>query len=254
MTAVPAATTLLVRDDPFDVLMVKRHHQIDFAAGALVFPGGKTHIGDHDAGWTEHLAPGAPEDAEQVALRIAALREAYEETGILVATCDDGSPFAGSETAASSRTTVEKNAGAFLQLVADLKLKLDLSALQVFARWITPEFMPKRFDTWFFIVRAPADQLALCDGREAVDAEWIAPAEAIRMADAGERTIIFPTRMNLQLLAEAKDAADALARAKARPLVTVLPKAVGEGDNRRLTIPADAGYGDVSIPMERMMR
>ena len=77
------------------------------------------------------------------------------------------------------------------------------TALTVFARWITPPLTPKRFDTWFYAVNAPAEQLAACDGRETVDAEWIAPAEALRLAAAGERKVIFPTRMNLQLLAEA---------------------------------------------------
>ena len=83
--------------------------------------------------------------------------------------------------------------------------------------------MPKRFDTWFFLAVAPPDQLAVCDGSETVEAEWIAPAEAIRLADLGQRKVIFPTRMNLQLLAEAAGAADAAARAAARTLVTVEP-------------------------------
>ena len=85
-----------------------------------------------------------------------------------------------------------------------------------------------------------------------MDAEWIAPAEALRLADAGERTVIFPTRMNLKLLAEAASAADAIARAEARTLVTVLPKVERRGDARVLVIPADAGYGEIAEPMERI--
>jgi len=92
-----------------------------------------------------------------------------------------------------------------------------------YAHWITPEGVPKRFDTWFYLAQANSAQLAVCDGWETVDAEWIAPAEAIRLAAAGERTVIFPTRMNLKLLAEASSGADAVARAKARKLVPVLP-------------------------------
>lgn len=98
----PAATILLVRDEPaFQVLMVKRHHQIDFASGALVFPGGKTHAGDHDPLWREHASgwDAAPE-AER-ALRIAAIREAYEETGVLLARDGRGEVFAGDDRALS---------------------------------------------------------------------------------------------------------------------------------------------------------
>jgi 8-oxo-dGTP pyrophosphatase MutT (NUDIX family) len=252
--AVAAATILLVRDHPtFQVLMVKRHHQIDFAGGALVFPGGKTHAGDHDPAWTEHI--GSPNtDPAQRALRIAAIREAYEETGILMARHAGGEHFQGSLEAAEARDEIADDSRGFLELVTSLGLRLDLEAPTVFARWITPVMMPKRFDTWFYIAHAPADQLALCDGHETVDAEWIAPAEALRLGEAGERTVIFPTRMNLKLLAEATSAADAIARATSRPLVTVLPKVVERDGARSLIIPQDAGYGAVVEPMDRVMR
>src|SRR5271167_3818839 len=83
---VPAATILLLRDQPsFEVLMVKRHHQIDFASGALVFPGGKAHAGDHDPAWADYTTGWEAFDAEQRALRIAAIREVFEEAGILLA-------------------------------------------------------------------------------------------------------------------------------------------------------------------------
>ncbi|MDE2356683.1 MAG: NUDIX hydrolase [Alphaproteobacteria bacterium] len=246
----PAATILLVRDAPaFEVLMVKRHHQIDFASGALVFPGGKTARGDHDPAW-ERLSLGWDDSApDSRPLRIAALREAYEETGILLARRADGSAFAGDEAAASARDDVAHDRRAFLDLVRDLGVKLDLSALSIFARWITPNMMPKRFDTWFFVAEAPRDQLALCDGWETVDAEWIPPADAIALGERGARKIIFPTRMNLQLLAEAQSAADAISRANSRRLVTVEPRVVEAPEGRVLAIPPDAGYGDVREPL-----
>ena len=246
----PAATILLLRDDPqLQVLMVKRHHQIDFASGALVFPGGKTHAGDHDPAWSDWTVGWNDFDAEQRALRIAAVREVYEEAGVLLARDRAGEPFGGDDRAAAAREAVSKDEKPFLGLVKELDVRLDLGALTVFARWITPNMMPKRFDTWFYLARADSDQLAVCDGWETVDVEWIAPGEAIRLAAAGERTVIFPTRMNLQLLAEAGDAPDAIARAMARTLVTVEPVVERREGGSVLVIPTNAGYGAVVEPM-----
>jgi 8-oxo-dGTP pyrophosphatase MutT (NUDIX family) len=248
----PAATILLLRDAPsFEVLMVKRHHQIDFAAGALVFPGGKSHRGDSDPRWRD-LAIGFDEAGsaaigDGAPLRIAAIREAYEEAGVLLARDRDGAFYAG-EAAKEVRAAVAEDKVAFIDVVEDLGLKLDLSALTVFARWITPELMPKRFDTWFYVAHAPLAQQAICDGHEAVDAEWIAPGAALALAASGQRKVIFPTRMNLQLLAESADPADAVARAGARELVTVEPWV----DGRVLRIQENAGYGPVTEPLEAL--
>jgi 8-oxo-dGTP pyrophosphatase MutT (NUDIX family) len=248
----PAATILLLRDDPaFEVLMVKRHHQIDFAAGALVFPGGKTHAGDADPRWEARTLGWGGALPHKRPLRIAAIREAYEEAGILLARSLDGTPFRGDERAASARDAIARDERQFLDLMVELDLYLDLEALSVFARWITPQMSPRRFDTWFYVARAPADQLALCDGAETVDAEWIEPKEALRLAEIGERTIIFPTRMNLQLLGEASSAEDAGRRAAARELVTVEPQLEERNGVRMLILPPNAGYGAVEEPMTR---
>ncbi len=250
----PAATILLLRDAPtFEVLMVKRHHQIDFASGALVFPGGKSHAGDHDPAWAGHVIGWDAFDADQRALRIAAIREVFEEAGILLAKRRDGAPITGEACPMAVRQAVDAGTTPFLQVVAELDARLDLSALAVFARWITPPLTPKRFDTWFYAVTAPPEQLAACDGRETVDAEWIAPSEALRLAAAGQRKVIFPTRMNLQLLAEANGAGDAVARAAARTLVTVQPQIEQRPSGRVLTLPPDAGYGLVAEPLENVM-
>jgi len=150
------------------------------------------------------------------------------------------------------RSAVDHGHTAFIDVVQELGVRLRLDALTVFSRWVTPIMMPKRFDTWFYAVTAPPDQVAACDGRETVDAEWIAPAEILRLAEAGERTVIFPTRMNVQLLAEATSADDCVARARGRTLVTVLPKVEVRGEGRFLILPPDAGYGAVAEPMERI--
>jgi len=244
----PAATILLLRDQPaFEVLMVERHHQIDFAAGALVFPGGKSHAGDHDPAWTDHATGWESVGEDGAPLRIAAIREAYEEAGVLLARDAAGETYAG-EAAIDVRAAVAEDRLAFLDVVRDLGLKLDLAALTIFARWITPPLTAKRFDTWFYVARAPLAQLAVCDGHEAVDAEWITPREALGLAASGRRKVIFPTRMNLQLLAESADAAAAIETARGRPLVTVEPWV----DGPSLRIQPDAGYGPVAEPLSAL--
>ena len=250
----PAATILMLRDAPgdvpaapFEVLMVKRHHQIDFAAGALVFPGGKTHAGDHDPGWADHATGWNSVGEDGAPLRIAAIREAYEEAGVLLARDAAGETYAG-EAAIDVRAAVAEDRIPFLDVVRDLGLKLDLAALTIFARWITPPLMSKRFDTWFYVAHAPLAQLAVCDGHEAVDAEWIAPAEALALAASGARKVIFPTRMNLQLLAESPTPIAAIDAAKARPLVTVEPWV----DGPSLRIQPEAGYGEVAEPLSAL--
>lgn len=247
----PAATVLLLRDEPaFEVLMVKRHHQIDFASGALVFPGGKTHPGDHDPAWSTHAEDWAAFDPEQRASRIAAIREVFEETGVLLARGPDGAELAGEACSPAVRAAVDAGRAAFLDVVAGLGVRLDFKALSVFARWITPPHMPKRFDTWFYVAKAPPDQLAACDGRETVEAEWIGPAQALRLAAEGRRKVIFPTRMQLQLLGEALGADDAISRATSRRLVAVTPSLQERAHGKVLVLPPDAGYGVVEEPLE----
>lgn len=225
--------------------MVKRHHQVDFASGALVFPGGKTATQDHDPAWAEACTgfEACPEPGR--ALRIAAIREAYEESAVLLARTPDGAWTTLDERAGGAREPVSKGERPFIDLVRELGLKLDLGALTRFARWVTPVMMPKRFDTWFYVAVAPELQLAAADGWETVDAEWIAPSEALRLAETGERKIIFPTRMNLQLLAESADAASATLAASLRPEVIVEPKVQRRPDGDVLVIPPEAGYGAV---------
>jgi 8-oxo-dGTP pyrophosphatase MutT (NUDIX family) len=246
-----AATILLVRNDPeFEVLMVKRHHQIDFASGALVFPGGKIDPADSHEAWADYCHGWTETPEDERVLRIAAIREAFEEAGVLLARTHTGERWGGDERVVAAQQSIANGNGSFLELIQSVNLRLDLGALVKFARWITPENMPKRFDTWFYLARAPHDQLAICDGREAVDAEWIRPGHALELAQSGQRTIIFPTRMNLKLLAESDhpDAAEKLALARAD--VTVLPWIEQRPHGKVLVIQPDAGYGAVEEDLE----
>lgn len=245
--ATPSATILLVRDRPgLEVLMVRRHHEVDFASGALVFPGGKVEEQDRDPAWREHATGTAHLADDERALRVCAVREAFEESGIMPARRRDGGEgWAIGPGAAESRAAVAGGELPFRDLVTRLGLELDLGAMVPFAHWITPAAMPKRFDTRFYLVTAPADQLAACDGHETVDAEWIAPAEALRLREAGERTIVFPTRLNLRLLSASASVADAMARAAARDVIPIEPHVESAADGLVVSIPADAGYGIV---------
>ena len=237
-----AATVLLVRDGAhgLEVFMVERHHQIDFATGALVFPGGKVDPGDADPRLAERCGESLAKDEPARALRVAAIRETFEECGGLLAR-----PRGSRELVPAARLPKPDSDFAALLCREDLFAACDL--LVPFAHWITPAIVPKRFDTHFFIAAAPADQLALHDGRESVDSVWIAPQAALDAAEAGRRTIIFPTLMNLARLAQAKDAADALVRARFARIVTVQPAVARGADGKpQLSIPAEADYPSLS--------
>ncbi len=252
----PASTILLVRDAAaLEVLMVERHHQIDFASGALVFPGGKVAAEDASAAWREHVD--SPSGLEDTAFRIAAVREAFEESGILLARrreargaerpLVDASAFVAT---AEAREPIARGEASFLEMIADLGLVLALDALVPFAHWITPAMMPKRFDTRFYLARTPEAQVELCDGAETVDAVWITPHEALSAMREGRRKIIFPTRLNLEKLAESGDAEHAFAAARARTIVTVTPRVEQRNGAPTLIIPAEAGYSVTEEPLE----
>ena len=249
-----AATLLLIRNGSsgLEVFMVKRHHQIDFASGALVFPGGKVDAHDHDTALRAHADGGDALDDLQLSLAACTIREGFEESGILLARRTGSRNLISAEHATSLKDWREKlnngDAG-LVEFLTKENLRLACDALIPFAHWVTPPFMPKRFDTYFYIAATPAGQLGRHDGSESVDSVWVNPTEAI-----GDKrwTIIFPTKMNLLKLAEANTAEDALSLARKTPVVTVLPEVVRRGDKSFLTIPENAGYGKIEEPMSSL--
>ena len=112
-----------------------------------------------------------------------------------------------------------------------------------YAHWITPVGVPKRFDTHFLMVAAPTDQIGKADGSESVDGLWIRPADAIAEADAGTKTIVPATRMNLSKIRPFQTVAQAVVATRAAPVVTVLPQVERRPDGRAVKIPFEAGYG-----------
>jgi 8-oxo-dGTP pyrophosphatase MutT (NUDIX family) len=245
--AVPSATILLLRDGGGDleVFMVQRHHQVDFAMGALVFPGGKVDPADREPALREKCA-GPPQSDEELALSVAAIRETFEESGILLARLRPSGDLVPGEQlrAIESRHRDALNRGeTTLREIVDAEdLTLACDLLVRFAHWITPELAPKRFDTHFFLVAAPPDQVAIHDGGESVDSMWTAPSAALAEADAGRCTIVFPTRLNLMKLARSRRVEDALAAARASSIVTVMPRIEQTDAGPVLRIPAEADY------------
>jgi 8-oxo-dGTP pyrophosphatase MutT (NUDIX family) len=253
----PASTVLLLRDVPhgLEVFMVVRHHQIDFAAGAMVFPGGKLHADDREPEVRRRCDGAETLDDNGLAFRVAALREAFEECGVLLARPEgaQGVVSAGEALALEAdRRRLEKGEVTIANFLARTRLRLACDLLVPFAHWITPVVVPKRFDTHFFLAAAPADQVAAHDGGESVDSVWIRPQEALAAADRGDRTIIFPTRLNLMKLAESGNVAEAFERARRMPIVTVLPEVDTSTGTPRLRIPADAGYAITEAPLEAL--
>lgn len=258
--AKPASTVILIRDGDagLEVFLVQRHHQIDFASGAMVFPGGKLEPSDSDPALRGLCAGAEGLDDYALALRVAAIRESFEECGVLLAR-----PAGSSALVTASRLADlwkrHRNEGpgqgvAIGSFARDEGLVLACDLLVPFAHWITPEMMPKRFDTHFFLVEAPPAQATAHDGYEAVDARWLRPVDALAEADAGRSTIIFPTRMNIAKLARSARVADAMASARASRIVTVMPRVERGANGPVLRIPEAAGYDVVEAPLEGLQR
>jgi 8-oxo-dGTP pyrophosphatase MutT (NUDIX family) len=235
------------------VFMVVRHHEIDTASGASVFPGGKLADGDGDFGLRAYCDGADGLDDEGLALAVAAIRESFEECGVLLARRegDEAGLLDAASVAALQdyRAPFETGALAMADFVREHNLRLACDALVPFARWITPVIVPKRFDTHFYLTVAPADQAALHDGGETVDSIWIRPEAALVEANAGTRPIVFPTRLNLMLLAQTPSVEAAVAAARAREVVAVQPEIEDRGGDKAVCIPAAAGYPINEVPV-----
>ncbi len=236
----PAATILLLRDGPkgLEVFMVVRHHAIDFASGALVFPGGR--VEDSDQVLADRLGG--------TAFQLAAIRETFEECGVLLARAQGSADII--DAAALLRVENEHraalNAGSveFGTILDAHALAPATDLLVHYAHWITPANQPKRYDTHFFLAEAPAAHVAVHDGHESVDSIWISPRDALTGTEEGRYKLVFATQMNLAKLSRFATVADAMRATRASTVVTVLPRSTKIDDTRRkLLIPVEAGYG-----------
>jgi 8-oxo-dGTP pyrophosphatase MutT (NUDIX family) len=253
----PAATLVLLRDcspGPFEVLLIRRHGASKFAAGDFVFPGGKIEADDTPddaAAWCRGLA--AADAARLLGLTadpraalgywIGAIRETFEEVGMLLAYGADGLPARVDDARfAAYRRACQADHGAFWEMIRAERLTLATDGLVYFAHWITPVVNPWRFDTRFFAAAAPAGQPAAADEREITEVRWLTPRAALDASARGELPLRAPTIKNLSLFDGAAAAADALARLRGRPVPTIMPRVIGEGAARRVLLPGDPGY------------
>lgn len=258
LAAPPASTVLLLRDglSGLEVLMVGRSREMSFR-GAMVFPGGKVDAGDSDPRFRAHTRGAETLTDFEMAHQIAAIREAFEECGVLLARPRGSDALIPAERAEDLLGRYRQSmaaSSAFADLVVAERLDLALDRLVPFAHWIAPAWAPARFDTRFYLAPVPAEHRVQHDGQESLHATWVRPLAAIGDAEAGRCTIVFPTRMQLGKLGRCATVAEALERATAEPIVTVYPIQVETPDGPALKIPAEANYPLTQILIKDLPR
>lgn len=237
-----AATVIVLREaeDDFEVFMVRRHDKAGFMAGAYVFPGGKLDEADKHPGLLARIRGREPEDCaaalgEQDALRstalfLAAIRETFEEAGVLLAT---------GEPAEEARRRLQDGETTLLGVAEEADLRFHVDALVPQARWVTPTVEKRRYDTRFFLARVPADQRASHDAKETTEGAWLTPRAALAKAEAGEIQLPPPTLCTLEWLAERRGIDDALQAAANRPPPLVQPVFHDQDGTFVLALPGD---------------
>lgn len=231
---IPASTVLLLRDgeDGAQVLMLRRPSRSSFAARAFVFPGGAVDTTDGDdelmalapdfnaaAAATRLDIAGADATRISAAYHLAAIREVFEETGVLIGRNNDGRPLvpADRERLTSARRDLLGGA-AFHRVLRVHALHLSPELLLYSARFVTPDSQPKRFDTRFFATLAGTTQEASMHDAEATEGGWYRPADVLEQADAQPMLLLPPTRIMCRKVAQQGSAAAALAALSEQPI------------------------------------
>ena len=246
--AIPAATVVILREaaggGPPELLMVERAAAMAFAAGAVVFPGGRVDPGDRA------LAAELGGDGDDVAARIAAVRETIEEVGLIVA-CE---PASLPGTVADIRAALHRGEP-LAPALAGAGLRLTLAALLPFARWRPAHRHLRIYDTRFYLARLSAGApAATVDGTENVRLFWATAAAALAECDAGRASAIFPTRRNLERIAQFSTIDAIEADARAHPVDVVTPWIESRDGVDMLCIPEGIGYPITSEPQAAARR
>jgi len=249
-----ASTVIVLReaDSGLETFMLCRHQQSGFMGGAHVFPGGKVDTNDSEQSWltrvdrpAEELTDQLGEDDPKVALGllVAAVRETFEEAGVLLASTGTGADLA------QARARLHRGAS-FFELANELDMKIDSVSLTPYARWITPKMESRRFDTRFYVAVLPQGQSASHDGTETTSAVWLRPARAIDDMHSGHIKLAPPTVRTLQWLAEFADANSVIADAVSRTPPLVRPRIVTSDAGWFLALPGDPEHpeSDAVLP------
>ena len=240
--ATPAATLVVFRHDPAGgpahILMVESSGSLAFAGGATVFPGGKVDPADHELAEAFMASTGLALDPADAAGRITAVRETLEETGLVV-----GLTGAIDADRAAAARRLLLDTGRLADVLEAFAWELDFDALVPFARWWPRHRNMRVFDTRFYLADLGTGAVEVtADTTENRHLFWASAAEALRLADEKAIKIIFPTRRNLERLAQFSHFAAAREHAQATPIVTVTPRIELRDGTRWLVIPSDAGY------------
>ncbi|MEH6789723.1 NUDIX hydrolase [Parasphingorhabdus sp.] len=246
---IPASTLVIFRDQPGstapDLLMVERSAKMVFAAGAAVFPGGR--IDDADFDYARTLGH---DDVEEYGARIAAVRESIEETGIAVAVEGDLNARRVSE----ARQALHQGIN-LADICNQFDWQLELEKLIPFSRWCPPFAEKRVFDTRFYMISHDDHQAqATVDETENYNLFWGNAQSVLDRAEAGEVKIIFPTKRNLERLAQFTSFDEAVAHVQQHPCVMVSPNIEKRADGVHLCIPEGIGYPITSEPMDAVQR
>lgn len=225
----PAATAVILRDGAVgpEVLLLRRHRGAAFVPGAWVFPGGRVDRADRD----ERALAGAGEvpDQPSPSYRVAAVRELFEETGVLLARDAAGACVSDASTdpvLEGWRERLMAGTHSMADLLEAEALRLEPAALVHAAHWITPEAEPRRYDTHFFLAELPPGCMARSDAREMTDLAWLTPRGALQRFSRGDLPMVFPTMRTLEALADFGSVAQALAAFRGQVVRPILPRLV----------------------------
>jgi 8-oxo-dGTP pyrophosphatase MutT (NUDIX family) len=238
-----ASTVIVLREaeSGLETFMLCRHGRSGFMGGAHVFPGGKVDEADSDARWLERVDRSAEEITERLGetdadkglgLLVAAVRETFEEAGVLLATTREDADLQ-----AARRELL--GGASFLELANALDVKIDSMALAPYARWITPKMESRRFDTRFYVAVIPEGQTPSHDGSETTSALWLSPANALDQMHAAKIKLAPPTVRTLRWLAGFDDIASVVADALSQKPPLIAPRLVTGDSGWFLALPGD---------------
>jgi 8-oxo-dGTP pyrophosphatase MutT (NUDIX family) len=242
-----AATVVLLRDGAagMEAYLLRRHTGMDFAAGMYAFPGGSVDPRDEDpstawagpdvSAWARRMACG---EALARALVCAAVRETFEESGVLLAgpTPDTVVADTTGEDWESDREALVARDLAFAEFLGTRDLVLRSDLLVYWAHWVTPEFEPRRYDTRFFVAVLPEGQRTRDVSTESDRVAWMRPGDAVAGVDREQMAMLPPTYVTMRELSELGASEAALARAKTREITTIQPRAVFDDEGAYLTV------------------